>query len=73
MSRRLRVIGLLLLLTLGATSLFGNPDYEVYYDYYSDAARTQWCGYWYITCTGMVRGGCVTDYVEVSYGPICFP
>ena len=71
--QRIRVLVLVLLLALGATSMFANPDQEIYYDFYTDATMTTWCGYWYITCTGMQRGGCRTDYAWVDYGLICWP
>lgn len=71
MVRKIRFGILVVLLLLGATSLIANPDYEIYYDYYTDATLTTHCGYWYITCTGMIRGGCQTEYATMETGPEC--
>ena len=69
---RIRVLVLVLLLALGATSMFGNPDQEVYVDYFTDNTYTVQCGHFYITCTGNVRQGCITEYEIVTEGMICW-
>ena len=73
MAKRIRIFMLMALLVLGTTSIFANPDQEVYNDYYTDASLTTWCGYWYVTCGGIRKGGCQTEFVVVDYGLTCWP
>lgn len=69
--KRLRIIGLLVLITAGATSLMANPDYELIYTYYTDATLTTVCGHKYIMCSGISQSGCVTEWGTVDQGDEC--
>ena len=69
--RRVRLGVVIVLLVVGATSLIGQPDNEIYYTYYTDATYTVQCGYTYITCTGIRRSGCQTEFATVFEGPAC--
>lgn len=71
MANRIRIIGLLLLLLVGATSLMAMPDHEVYITYYTDATYTEECGYKWVLCYGIFRDGCVTAYYVAEDGPDC--
>jgi hypothetical protein len=72
MSSRVRLFVLVLMLTLGATSLFALPDNEIQIDYYTDATLGEWCGYRYYVCgPNWVAGGCRTSYSTYYEGPDC--
>ncbi|HEX8411783.1 MAG TPA: hypothetical protein VF883_23245 [Thermoanaerobaculia bacterium] len=71
MTRRIRIIGLLVLLLVGTTSLVALPDHEIFYTYYTDATYTVECGYRYVTCSGVYSSGCRTTYVVIEQGADC--
>ena len=71
MARRIRFAVLLVLLVVGTTSLIGAPEYEVSVYYYTDATYTVQCGYYHITCTGLERSGCITDFQQTIIGNAC--
>ena len=71
MARRIRILGLFVLLLVGTTSLMALPDHEIEIDYYTDATLTEWCGYKYILCYSTGQGGCRTSYFTVYHGPDC--
>ena len=71
MTRRIRVLMLLALLVLGATSLVAAPDHEIYIEYYTDGTYTDLCGERYILCTGIYQWGCRTAYYLVWDGMEC--
>jgi hypothetical protein len=63
MKQRIRLLVVLAMLVIGATSLVAAPDHAFYVTYYTDATYTVECGYWYYTCFGSpVRSGCQTAY-----------
>jgi hypothetical protein len=67
MTKRLRIIGLLLLVLVGGTSLFAMPDHEVYTEFYPDATYDVPCGYRWVTCSGIIRSGCQNTGYSVTY------
>jgi len=59
------------LLIVGATSLFAMPQYEIYWEYYTDNTYTELCGEKWNLC-GYVGGyGCRTVYYIVYNGEAC--
>lgn len=68
---KFRSLALVALLLVGSGSVIGQPDREVYYDYFTDATYTVHCGYQYATCVGIMQGGCRTEFVWFSEGPYC--
>lgn len=71
MEKRIRIIGLLLMLAVGTTSLFAMPDHEIFTDFYTDETLGEWCGYRYVTCSGIIRSGCQTNYYTQYDGFDC--
>jgi hypothetical protein len=67
MAKRIRLIGLLLLLVLGASSLLAMPDHEVYTEFYPDGTYGEPCGYRWVTCHGIIREGCQNTGYSVTY------
>jgi hypothetical protein len=71
MANRIRVIGLLLLLLVGVTSLMAMPDHEVYTTFYTDGTYATECGWRFVSCHGIYRDGCVTAYYVTEDGDPC--
>jgi hypothetical protein len=65
MAKNIRVLSLLVLLLLGATSLISGPRYSSSFEYYTDATYTEMCGWKYVACSYIHREGCVTEFVIV--------
>jgi hypothetical protein len=61
---RIRIAGLALLVLLGVSSLMAMPDHETEFDYYTDATKTVECGYKFVTCHGIIRSGCQTQWYD---------
>lgn len=73
MAKHFRIVGLVVMLLVGGTSLFAMPDHEVYTEFYTDGTYTVQCGYRYVTCHGIIRSGCQNTGYEVTYdGDSCF-
>lgn len=71
MANRIRAVGLLVLLVLGATSLIAQPEYETFIYFYTDATYTTRCGYHYLGCQGSWYSGCQTEWEITEYGAAC--
>lgn len=67
MAKRIRLIGLLVLLVVGASSLMAMPDHEVYTEFYTDGTYSVQCGYRWVTCSGIIRSGCQNTGFSVTY------
>jgi hypothetical protein len=67
MAKRIRLIGLVVLLVVGASSLMAMPDHEVYTEFYPDATYDVPCGYRWVTCGGIIRSGCQNTGYSVTY------
>ena len=67
MARRMRMLGLLVLLLVGASSLLAMPDHEVYTEFYTDGTYSVQCGYRWVTCYGIIREGCQNTGYSVTY------
>jgi hypothetical protein len=73
MASRIRILGLLLLLLVGATSLMAQPDHETWIYYYTDATYTTQCGYLHYDCFGWgwTGSGCRTEWSIDVHGDPC--
>jgi hypothetical protein len=71
MAKHVRVIGLLVLLLVGGASLMAMPDHEVYFEYYTDGTYAEMCGEKYVTCHGIYRFGCQTQWYVAYDGDDC--
>lgn len=68
MIRKIRIALLLTLLVIGLVSTFSMqalPPYESETIYYSESAKINECGYKFVTCGGVYRGGCLTSWYDV--------
>lgn len=71
MTRRIRILLLLVLLVVGVSSLVAAPAQETWWEYYTDSTYTELCGEKWNLC-GYVGGyGCRTSYVIVYSGEPC--
>lgn len=72
MKNRTRILVLIALLAVGATSLVAAPDHDIEYTYYTDATKTEECGYRIIFCFGgSASGGCRTIWYTIYHYPPC--
>jgi uncharacterized protein (DUF427 family) len=70
LSARVLVSGLVLVVGLLAVSpaAFACPPSDIEYTYYTTAAKTEQCGWKYITCyCSITSSGCVTPYYDITY------
>ncbi|MEO8380486.1 MAG: hypothetical protein ABI779_12545 [Acidobacteriota bacterium] len=67
MAKKIRLMGLVVLLLVGATSLVAMPDHEVYTEFYTDGTYAVECGYRWVTCHGIIREGCQNTGYSVTY------
>jgi len=73
MARKIRIASLVLLLVTGVSQLLALPPHEVEFDYYADATYTgDYCGYKFVTCSGIYRYGCQTQWYDVFDGDDCY-
>lgn len=71
MVKRIRIIALLAMLLVGVTTLTALPDHEVYTEFYTDGTYSTQCGYRWVTCGGIIRSGCVTEWSVTYDGGDC--
>ncbi|HYH08938.1 MAG TPA: hypothetical protein VEK11_17935 [Thermoanaerobaculia bacterium] len=71
MRKRIRMFVLLALVLVGATSMMALPDHEIEYTYYTDASKTEECGWRIISCSGVYSGGCRTAFYTIYHGMDC--
>jgi hypothetical protein len=71
MTRRIRIWLLLALVVLGGASLFALPPHEIYWEYYTDASKTELCGEKWNICGSVGGYGCRTAYYIVYQGSDC--
>lgn len=72
MTNRARILVLFALLLVGATSMMAAPDHDIEWTYYTDASKTEECGWKILTCGGGVySGGCRTAWYDIYHWPPC--
>ena len=72
MSNRTRIFVLFAMLLMAATSMMAAPDHDIEYFYYTDASKTEQCGYRILFCGGgQYSEGCRTSFYDVYHGPQC--
>ena len=69
--RILRVAVAVLVVAVGVPSLIAMPEYDEFWNYYSDDTFQTQVGYIHYRCDGTYYSGTYTEYLDISLGYHC--